>query len=134
MQHVLDGRETIHQVVVLEDHGDLRAHTAQLVAAQARDVLPVKDNRPLRGLDKAIDATQKRRLAGARRADHRDKLPLTAGKIHAGKRVMLLLRPSLALIAFGQTAHLQKRLCVLWHSHALPSTSRLDANIAPGPF
>ena len=134
MQHVLDGRETIHQVVVLEDHGKLRAHVAQLVATQMRNVLPVKDNRPLRGLDKAIDATQERRLAGARRTDHRNQLSLTASKIHAGKRVMLLLRPSFALIAFGQTAHLQKRLCVLWHSHALPSTSRPDANIAPDPF
>ena len=113
MQHVLDCRETIHQVVVLEDHGNLRAHAAQLVAAQVRDVPPVKDNRPLRGLDKAIDAAQERRLAGARWADHRDKFPLTASKIHTGKRVILLLRAPFTLIAFDQTAHLQKRLCVL---------------------
>lgn len=113
--------------------GDLRAHAAQLVAAQMRDVLAVKNNRTLGGLDKAIDTAQKGRLAGARRADHRNELSLAAGKIHTRKRVVLFLRPSFALIAFGQTAHLQKRLCVLWHSHALPSTSRPDADIRVRP-
>ena len=51
LQHVLDGGGTVHQVVVLEHHGDAATRLAQRPSAHVRHVVAVEDDAALRGVD-----------------------------------------------------------------------------------
>ncbi len=75
LQHVLDGRRAVHEVVVLKHHGDAPAARAQRAAAHVRHVLAVERHRALRGVDEPVHASQQRGLTRARRADDADESP-----------------------------------------------------------
>ena len=58
MQHVLNGREPVDQVVVLKDHRDLAMHLAQTPAGEMRDVFSAEGDAAVARLDEAVDAAQ----------------------------------------------------------------------------
>ena len=70
-QHVLDHREPLDQIVLLEHHADAPARRAQRAAVQPREVLAHEQDLARGRVDQAVDAADQRRLAGAGRADDR---------------------------------------------------------------
>ena len=104
LQHVLDGRGAMHEVVVLEHHGDATAARAQRAAVHPRHVVAVEDHRPFRGVDEAVHAAQERGLARARRADDADELAPAHLEAHAVER------PRAAVVAFRQPAQLKQHV------------------------
>ena len=70
-EDVLHHRQALHEVVLLEHHADVAPHRAQLAFLQAGEVPAVEDDLARGRLDQPVDAADQRRLAGARRPDHR---------------------------------------------------------------
>ena len=66
-------RQPLHQVVLLEDHGDVAPEQAQVAGAGA-ERRALDDDLAAGRLGQPVDAAQQRRLAGARRAQHDDEL------------------------------------------------------------
>ena len=70
-QHVFNHRQAFNQVVFLKDHADVAAGFTQGLALQLRQVDPLEEDLPGGRVNQAVDATNQRGLAGARRADDR---------------------------------------------------------------
>lgn len=72
---------------MLEDHPDLLAETAQLVAVERGDVLAIDDDLAAGGLFQAVDQAQHGALAGAGMADQAEHLAIfdgQAGRVERG--------------------------------------------------
>ena len=67
--------QPVDQVELLEDHRAVAAPASEGLATQAGDFVAPKRNRPLGGVDEAVDQPEHRGFAGAGASDHTDKLP-----------------------------------------------------------
>ena len=85
-QHVLDGGAARDEVEALEDHADLAAVAAKLLAAQGVDLNAVNGELTLGDIVHTVDAAQDRGLARTGQADDRNKFTLLDLKIDVLQR------------------------------------------------
>lgn len=79
-EHVLQYGGPLDQVEALEDHADLAAHLAQLLAAGGGHVPAVDEDLPARGLHQAVDGPEEGGLARTGQADDDHELAVMDGQ------------------------------------------------------
>lgn len=87
MKHVLQHRQAVHQIVVLEDHAHLAAQGPQVLAVLVRYLLPVQQDGAAADGDEGVDGAQQGGLTRTGGADHRDELPFRHGEVDTLQRV-----------------------------------------------
>src|SRR5262249_26970887 len=95
--------ESIHQVVVLEDHADSGSCLPQVARAELRNVDAVEDNVAAGRLDHSVDAPKERRLARSRPSDDRHELPWRDVQAHFEQRWLF------PLVVLGAPPDLEQR-------------------------
>ena len=76
MQYVLQHRQAVHQIIILEDHAYLAAQSAQTPTVLTGNRLALQADGSSADRNQAVDGTQERGFSRARRPDDRDKFSL----------------------------------------------------------
>ena len=80
MQHVLQHRQAVDEIVILEDHAHLAAQLPQGTAVLGGDILAVQRDGAAADGNQGVDGAQQGGFARPRRPDDRNELPFLHGE------------------------------------------------------
>src|SRR5687767_13590024 len=123
-RHVLPDRERIEQGAALEQHAELVHDLFALAGRHARDLVAVDLDRALVRLHQADDALDQHRLAGARAADHHQRLALRHVEVEVPQH-------HLAAEGFAQSPDLDFEVAAHRRTIAYEEASHTRATLLP---